>query len=279
MARGDARSTTTSARSTTRRVATVLDPALRSATAAPPTAQRETLDDPRRGSFARPASARTSPTSSSRACPACRRKAATGSSPRARFILHRMPTAIRTVCLEFFGQVRDSVPSIVEIKQLSRRASGGGDPRRARAPRRALRQGGRLRDQGQAPRAAEDGADRRHRRATTRTRSRARPREVVRIANARGAEGFVAVSAETRKKFWLDRARTAAIAKHTNAFKINEDVVIPLERLGDYTDGIERINIELSIAQQARARRRARRVLRGRPSALPARRGAPAADC
>ena len=52
--------------------------------------------------------------------------------------------------------------------------------------------------------------------------------EVVRIANARSGEGFVAVSAEARKKFWLDRKRTAAISKHTNAFKINEDVVIPL---------------------------------------------------
>ena len=73
---------------------------------------------------------------------------------------------------------------------------------------------------------------------------------IVRLANARGGEGFVAVSAEARKKFWLDRARTAAIAKHTNAFKINEDVVIPLPRLGDYSDGIERINIELSIANK-----------------------------
>src|SRR5207237_6252963 len=76
--------------------------------------------------------------------------------------------------------------------------------------------------------------------------------EVVRIANARGGEGFVAVSPETRKRFWLDRSRTAAIAKHTNAFKINEDVVIPLERLGDYSDGIERINIELSIRNKLR---------------------------
>ena len=76
--------------------------------------------------------------------------------------------------------------------------------------------------------------------------------EVVRIANARGAEGFIAVSADARRKFWLDRARTAAIAKHTNAFKINEDVVIPLPRLGDYTDGIERINIELSIRNKLR---------------------------
>ena len=51
--------------------------------------------------------------------------------------------------------------------------------------------------------------------------------EVVRLANARAGEGFIAVSAEARRKFWLDRAKTAAIAKHTNAFKINEDVVIP----------------------------------------------------
>ena len=78
-----------------------------------------------------------------------------------------------------------------------------------------------------------------------------RPHRIsVCIANARSGEGFVAVSGEARKKFWLDRARTAAISKHTNAFKINEDVVIPLERLGDYSDGIERLNIELSIANK-----------------------------
>ena len=55
------------------------------------------------------------------------------------------------------------------------------------------------------------------------------------------------MSPDARKKFWLDRAKTAAISKHTNAFKINEDVVIPLDRMGEYTDGIERINIELSL--------------------------------
>ncbi len=67
------------------------------------------------------------------------------------------------------------------------------------------------------------------------------------MANARTGEGFIAVSAEARKKFWLDRSKTAAISKHTNAFKLNEDVVIPLPRMGEYTDAIERINIELSI--------------------------------
>jgi FAD/FMN-containing dehydrogenase len=86
--------------------------------------------------------------------------------------------------------------------------------------------------------------------------------EVVRMCNLRGAEGFIAVSPEQRKRFWLDRSRTAAISRHTNAFKINEDVVIPLPRMGDYCDGIERINIELS-TQQARAVRRAERVPAG----------------
>ena len=99
---------------------------------------------------------------------------------------------------------------------------------------------------------------------------------VVRIANARDGEGFIATTPEQRKRFWLDRARTAAISRHTNAFKINEDVVIPLERLGDYTDGIERINIEFSIANKLKLLRRAwrsssrgraagrRRAMRGR---------------
>jgi len=34
--------------------------------------------------------------------------------------------------------------------------------------------------------------------------------EVIRLANTRVGEGFVAVSPEARKKFWLDRSRTAA---------------------------------------------------------------------
>ena len=76
--------------------------------------------------------------------------------------------------------------------------------------------------------------------------------EVVRIANSRSGEGFIAISPEARKKFWLDRKRTAAISKHTNAFKINEDVVIPLPRMAEYTDGIERINIELSLRNKIR---------------------------
>ena len=163
----------------------------------------------------------------------------------ARFILHRMPAHTRTVCLEFFGPATDSVPAIVDVKAYV-----------DALPRVRL--------------AGLEHMDERYIKAVgyaTKARRAERPRmvligdlvgeqvdevasaasAVVRLANARGGEGFVAVSPEARKRFWLDRARTAAIARHTNAFKINEDVVIPLEQLAAYSDGIERINIEFSI--------------------------------
>ncbi|MDR2925472.1 MAG: DUF3683 domain-containing protein [Azoarcus sp.] len=168
----------------------------------------------------------------------------------ARWVLHQMPPVTRTVCLEFFGQVREAVPAIVDITDWFKPGGGG------------VRAGVRL--------AGLEHMDERYVKAvgyTTKARRHGRPKmvligdltgfdetavmtaaaEVVRMTNARGAEGFIAVSPEQRKRFWLERSRTAAISRHTNAFKINEDVVIPLPRMGDYCDGIERINIELSI--------------------------------
>ena len=182
--------------------------------------------------------------------PGIQKEGCDGIITSARFILHRMPKHIRTVCLEFFGQVKDAVPSIVEIKDY-------------------------LDTSNKALLAGLEHLDERYLKAVgyaTKSRRNQRPKmvligdivsddenavmeaasQVVRLANARHGEGFVAVTPDARKKFWLDRARTAAIAKHTNAFKINEDVVIPLDRLGDYSDGIERLNIELSIKSKIR---------------------------
>ncbi|MBR7791557.1 FAD/FMN-binding oxidoreductase [Undibacterium sp. FT147W] len=180
--------------------------------------------------------------------PGVQKEGCDGLITSARWILHKMPKFARTVCLEFFGQARDAIPSIVEIKDYL-----DGETRK-----------------GGAILAGLEHLDERYLRAvgyTTKSKRGVLPKmalfgdivgddenavaqaasEVVRMANTRVGEGFVAVSPEARKKFWLDRAKTAAISKHTNAFKINEDVVIPLNRMGEYTDGIERINIELSI--------------------------------
>jgi len=180
--------------------------------------------------------------------PGVQKEGCDGLITSATWILHRMPKYMRTVCLEFFGQAQEAIPSIVEIKAYLDGLSKDGGPILA----------------------GLEHLDDRYLRAvgySTKSKRNAMPKmvligdiagddeeavaaatsEVVRMANNRVGEGFVAVSAESRKKFWLDRARTAAIARHTNAFKINEDVVIPLPRMGEYTNGIERINIELSL--------------------------------
>ncbi len=177
--------------------------------------------------------------------PGIQKEGCDGIITSARFILHRAHKHTRTVCLEFFGQVREAVPAIVEIKSYMDAHPGALlaglehlDERYLKAVGYATKS-----KRGLRPKmvlvadVVSDDAD-----AAAQAAS-----EIVRLANLRSGEGFIAVSAEARKKFWLDRARTAAIAKHTNAFKINEDVVIPLPRMGDYCDGVERINVELSL--------------------------------
>ena len=187
--------------------------------------------------------------------PGIQKEGCDGLITSARWIVHRMPKHVRTVCLEFFGNAKDAVPSIVEIRDyLFDLAAMSGEGSRVLLAGLEHLDDRYLKAVGYATKSKRNGlpkmalfgdivgddAD-----AVARATS-----EVIRIANARGGEGFVAVSAEARKKFWLDRKRTAAISKHTNAFKINEDVVIPLPRMGEYTEGIERINIELSLANK-----------------------------
>ncbi len=177
--------------------------------------------------------------------PGIQKEGCDGLITSAEFILHRMPEFIRTICLEFYGSdLHTAVPSIVETKNyLDAHADvllAGMehlDERYVRAVRYSSKAARR-----DLPKmvllvdvAGEDDA------AVAAAAS-----VVVRMANRRGAEGFVAVSPEARRQFWADRARTAAIAAHTNAFKVNEDVVIPLDRLDEYSAGIERINIEYS---------------------------------
>ena len=242
-------STTTSARSTTRRVATFeLDWLRRRRQHA--ACASETLAHRRARRSARSASARTSPTSSWRACPACRRKAATASSPaRASSCTgcrrRSAPCASSSSGRCAIPRRRSSRSSVT-----STRNPHGADPRRPRASRRALRQGGGLRDQGQAPRPAEDGAARRHRRRRRRCASRKpRPSRAHRQRARRRRASSRCPPTRARSSGSTARAPRRS-RKHTNAFKINEDVVIPLDRLGDYTDGIERINIELSLANK-----------------------------
>jgi len=168
----------------------------------------------------------------------------------ARWVLHKMPPITRTVCLEFFGQAREAVPAIVEITDYFKPGGIG--------------------HQNGVQLAGLEHLDWRYVKAvgyTTKADHHGRPEmvlvgdivgfneeavtaavdTVVDMAQKRNGKGFIATTPNERKRFWLERGRTAAISRHTNAFKINEDVVIPLPCMGSYCDGIDRINIELSL--------------------------------
>jgi len=178
--------------------------------------------------------------------PGIQKEGCDGLITSAEFILHKMPEKIRTVCLEFYGtDLHEAIPAILEIKEtldnnpyvllsglehLDERyvKAVKYTPKGARGilPKMVLI-ADIVSDQEEAVAAAAS--------------------KVIQLANRRNAEGFVAISPEARRLFWLDRSRTAAIAAHTNAFKINEDVVIPLHNLAAYSESIEKINIYQSM--------------------------------
>lgn len=177
------------------------------------------------------------------------------------FILHRMPEHVRTVCMEFYGRdLRQAVLGITEVKDFIDATDGiqlAGlehlDDRYIKAVKYSAKAA-----RGELPRMllmADIVSDDENLLGKVAS-------GVVQLVNKRGAEGFIAISAEARKQFWAARSRTAAIAAHTNAFKINEDVVIPLPRLADYSEGIERINIEHSLSNKLRMLDEVRRLLK-----------------
>ncbi len=183
--------------------------------------------------------------------PGIQKEGCDGLITSAEFILHRMPEKIRTVCMEFYGtDLHEAVPAIVEVKDYldtnpNVMLSGLEhlDERYVKAVSYTPKS-----SRGMMPKMvliADIVGDNEQQVAAATSK-------VVKLAQARQAEGFIAISPEARRLFWLDRARTAAIAAHTNAFKINEDVVIPLHNLAAYSEGIERINIRLSIQNKLR---------------------------
>jgi FAD/FMN-containing dehydrogenase/Fe-S oxidoreductase len=178
--------------------------------------------------------------------PGIQKEGCDGLITSAEFILHRMPEQVRTVCMEFYGSdLQQAVPAIVEVKDYldaNKDVLLAGlehlDERYVKAVKYSPKSA--RRDFPKMVLIADIVGDDEAKVAEAAS-------HIIKLANAREAEGFVAVSPEARRQFWLDRSRTAAIAAHTNAFKINEDVVIPLDKLDVYSEGIERINIHQSI--------------------------------
>ena len=69
-------------------------------------------------------------------------------------------------------------------------------------------------------------------------------RDIVTIADkVHNVDVFVAGNEKEAEQFWHDRHRLSAITKHTSGFKINEDVVIPINAIPEFADFIEELNL------------------------------------
>ncbi len=178
--------------------------------------------------------------------PGIQKEGCDGFITSAEFILHQPLEHINTLCLEFFGHdLKAAVSTIVDIKTLIdsvkdvdlvgmehldaryiKAVNYTTKANRAELPKMVLLVDISSHQQSELDHYIEI---------------------IQTITRSKEGECFVAKAANKRQIFWKDRANTAAIAAHTNAFKINEDVVIPLDKLADYNDGIEHINIRLSI--------------------------------
>lgn len=183
--------------------------------------------------------------------PGIQKEGCDGIITSARFILHVVPAYTFTVCIEFFDpDLTEAVKGIEKIieylkkkKNVFLAALEHLDERYIKAIKYNARSNVRTRPK--MVLLADISGD-------SQKAVHLESQNIIAIFKSHNAHCFVASSKEARQNFWLDRSRTAAIAAHTNAFKINEDVVIPIHKLAEYNNGIERINIEFSLKNKIR---------------------------
>jgi FAD/FMN-containing dehydrogenase/Fe-S oxidoreductase len=152
----------------------------------------------------------------------------------ARFLLHREFSERATLCIEFFGDdmreaalcIRDLREQFAFSEQVSLVAMEHFDSEyctavnyRVKSPGKPLPKAVLLVDLGSDSAAAlSDGV-----------------RSVLSIAGRYTAlESHLAGSRDEATLYWADRKKLGAIAKRTNAFKLNEDIVLPIEKVADF---------------------------------------------
>lgn len=179
--------------------------------------------------------------------PGVQKEGTDGVITSATFVLHRPYPVTRTLCLEFFGpDMEEAAKVILGLSEAFPDPEAGNEALlalehfdeayvaaiayavkslRPESPRAVL-----LVDLGApSPEAAERGVQR------IRALLEGHP----------NTECFLARSPAEAQRFWADRKRLGAIARRTNAFKLNEDVVIPLPALAEFARFIADVNLAL----------------------------------
>ncbi|NTW63296.1 MAG: DUF3683 domain-containing protein [Chlorobiaceae bacterium] len=191
--------------------------------------------------------------------PGLQKEGTDGVITSARFVLYRKYPEMKTLCLEFFGPDMDEASRvIVELSNVFPLPSGDGEALLAlehfddeyiraieykvKAPRPQTPKAVLLIDiAGGTEEAVDRGV------ATVQTLLERHPNTLM----------FVARDNAESVRFWADRKKLSAIARRTNAFKLNEDIVIPLSELAEFARFIDSLNIEEERYAQIRFTERA----------------------
>ena len=190
--------------------------------------------------------------------PAVQKEGVDGIITEACFVLHPKPESSRTLCLEFFGpSMRNAVLVIKDIVALRNTIRKEGDMVKISAleefgPQyvRAIEYTKKSQKYEGEPRSVlllqldSDDSTALNQAVDT----------IVSIASPYdNVDIFAARDEKEAELFWEDRHKLSAIAKRTSGFKINEDVVIPIEKIPEFSDFLEQLNL----IYLARAYRRA----------------------
>jgi len=192
--------------------------------------------------------------------PALQKEGGDGVIISARFVLYRPFAHSRTLCLEFFGKNMLNASRAIRDIRLAFDGTGPAvltalehfDERyirainyRNRSPRTEIPKAVLLVDvEGNALPAVDAAIER-----------------ICSLVAPYETEAIPARSEHERRQFWKDRKNLGAIARHTNAFKLNEDVVIPLEALPSFSDLIERVNLEKELSNSSAIIQSLRQIL------------------
>jgi len=193
--------------------------------------------------------------------PGLQKEGTDGVITSAEFILHRAYPETLTACLEFFGENMDEAARV--ILDIARNFP----------------------NQGAEALQALEHFDEEYVRAIdyrTKAAKDARPKAVLLIdmvahTSEQLASGrqrlesllvpypdthvFFARDAAEAERFWADRKKLGAIAKRTNAFKLNEDIVLPLTALAEFARYLDAFNVAEERDNQRACAARAREAV------------------
>jgi FAD/FMN-containing dehydrogenase/Fe-S oxidoreductase len=198
--------------------------------------------------------------------PGVQKEGTDGVITSAEFILYPAYPNTRTLCLEFFGPDFDEASEV--ILEIAREMPNRGEEALSALEHFDDQYVKAIGYQVKAPRAETPKAViivdvvghsvHEVTRGVDKIRSILAPHPNTFLAEARdAAEG---------KRFWADRKKLGAIARRTNAFKINEDVVLPLSALAEFSLFIDAMNVHEERHCQENFVRRAETYLRGVPT-------------